>query len=387
MKKTIDEVDVSSKRVLMRVDFNVPMSDGEITDDRRIQLAIPSIKSVLSRGGSLTLMSHLGRPSGNGFEEQFTLKPVAVRLSKLLGQEVSFSDDDNTSPIILRENLRFHSGEKSGDISFAKKLAAGADIYCNDAFGTAHRSHASMVAVPEILVDKPRVAGLLLAKELQYLDHAIANVQHPFVSVLGGEKVSDKMGAIKHLLGTVDTILIGGAMAYTFLVASGVDVGKSMIEHDRIDEAKEMLDAAAKSPTEVVLPEDHVCVQEITHGTPVQTVVGSIPDGWMGVDIGTQTIATFTGRLRHSKTIVWNGPMGVFEMEPFDVGTKEVASAIASATKDGAVSIVGGGDSAAALSTFGFDGQMTHISTGGGASLQMLEGKVFSSVSLLNDDV
>jgi len=387
MKKTIEEVDVAGKRVLMRVDFNVPMFGGKITDDRRIQMAIPTMKSVLDRGGSLTLMSHLGRPSGSGFEEQFTLKPVAVRLSELLGQEVSFSDDDRTSPIILRENLRFYSSEKSGDSSFAKKLATGADIYCNDAFGTAHRSHASMVAVPEIMEGKPRVVGLLLARELQYLDHAIANAQHPFVAVLGGAKVSDKMGAIQHLLGKVDTILIGGAMAYTFLAASGTDVGKSMIEDDRIDEAKEMLDAATNSPTEVVLPEDHVCVQQITNGTPVQIVVGSIPDGWMGVDIGPQTMETFTTRLRHAKTIVWNGPMGVFEMEPFDVGTKEVASAIATATKDGAVSIVGGGDSVAALSTYGFDGQMTHISTGGGASLQMLEGKAFSSVALLDDAV
>jgi phosphoglycerate kinase len=387
MKQTIDKIDVQGKRVLMRVDFNVPMRDGIITDDRRIQLSLPSIKSVVDRGGSLTLLSHLGRPSGRGFESEYSLVPVATRLSELLGVPVSCSEDDQTSQIILRENLRFHTTEKSGDSSFAKSLIAGADIYCNDAFGTAHRNHASMVAVPEAMEGKPRVAGLLLSKELQYLDHAIANAEHPFVAVLGGAKVSDKMSAIADLLGKVDAILIGGAMAYTFLVSQGKKVGSSLVESDRVEDAKEMLLLASESTTDVLLPSDHVCGQNIKEGTSTQIIEPPIPEGWMGLDIGSETVATYSDILRNAKTIVWNGPMGVFEMNPFDRGTKQIALAIAEATEQGAVSIVGGGDTAAAVSLFGVDAQMTHISTGGGASLQMLEGKAFSSVTLLDDAV
>jgi phosphoglycerate kinase len=387
MKQTIDKIDVQGKRVLMRVDFNVPMRDGIITDDRRIQMALPSIKSVVDRGGSLTLLSHLGRPLGRGFESEYSLVPVATRLSELLGVPVSCSEDDQTSQIILRENLRFHTTEKSGDSSFAKSLIEGSDIYCNDAFGTAHRNHASMVAVPEAMEGKPRVAGLLLSKELQYLDYAIANAEHPFVAVLGGAKVSDKMSAIANLLGKVDAILIGGAMAYTFLVAQGEKVGSSLVESDRVEDAKQMLLLASESTTDVLLPSDHVCGQNIKEGTSIQIIEPPIPEGWMGLDIGSETVATYSDILRNAKTIVWNGPMGVFEMDPFDMGTKQIALAIAEATEQGAVSIVGGGDTAAAVSLFGVDAQMTHISTGGGASLQMLEGKAFSSVTLLDDDV
>ena len=385
MKQTIEQVDVAGKRVLMRVDFNVPLNNGVITDDRRIQTALPSIRSVIDRGGKLTLMSHLGRPKGEGEEPQYSLKPVALRLAELLDRPVYFGDDDQNADIVLLENVRFDVGEKTGSRMFSEKLASLGDIYCNDAFGTAHRNHASMVGVPAAMEGKPRVAGLLLASELQYLDDAIRHAEKPFVAVLGGAKVSDKMNAINHLLGKVDTILIGGAMAYTFLVANGEGVGKSLVEHDRIQEAKDMLDAAAASPTDLLLPHDHVCAQQIVHGTPVQVATESIPEGWMGLDIGPETQATYSHKLLHAKTIVWNGPMGVFETEPFDVGTRQIAEAIAKATEKGAVSIVGGGDSAAAISAFGLESQITHISTGGGASLQMLEGRSFESVGMLDN--
>ena len=387
MKKTIEDIDVNGKRVLMRVDFNVPLQDGMITDDHRIKMALPTIQSVLNRGGSLTLMSHLGRPSGTGFEQEWSLAPVATRLSELLELPVSFSDEDSTSPIVLKENVRFQAEEKNGNESFAKELARGSDIYCNDAFGTAHRNHASMVAVPRSMEGKPRVAGLLLAKELLYLDRAISHAKRPFVAVLGGAKVSDKMGAIKHLLNKVDVILIGGAMAYTFLRAIGENVGKSLVEQERVEDASEMLKAANSSTTELLLPVDHVCAQEIVQGTPVQLCTGSIPEGWMGVDIGPETTANFSHQILQAKTIVWNGPMGVFETPPFDVGTREIAKAIALATDQGATSIAGGGDSASAVTTFGLESKMSHISTGGGASLQMLEGIAFSSVALLDDAV
>jgi phosphoglycerate kinase len=385
MKQTIEQVNVSGKRVLMRVDFNVPLQNGEITDDRRIQMALPSIKSVLDRGGKLTLMSHLGRPKGEGAEPQLSLKPVAKRLCELLGRSVHFGADDPDADIVLLENLRFDVGEKSGSKKLSEKLASLGDIYCNDAFGTAHRNHASMVGVPASMQGKPRVAGLLLASELQYLDDAIQHAEKPFVAVLGGVKVSDKMNAINHLFGKVDTILIGGAMAYTFLVASGVGVGKSLVEHDRIDDAKKMIEAAAASPTNLFLPQDHICAQEIAHGTPVKVVTSPIPEGWMGLDIGPETQANYTRVLSEAKTIVWNGPMGVFETTPFDAGTHQIADAIATATTNGAVSIVGGGDSAAAIAAFNLESQITHISTGGGASLQMLEGKAFKSVEMLDN--
>jgi phosphoglycerate kinase len=348
-------------------------------------MSLPSIRSVLDRGGKVTLMSHLGRPKGEGYESQYSLKPVAKRLEELLDIPVHFGDDDPDAEIVLLENVRFDAGEKTGSKTFSEKLAMLGDIYCNDAFGTAHRNHASMVGVPQLMEGKPRVAGLLLASELQYLGDAIEHAEKPFVAVLGGIKVSDKMDAIKHLLGKVDTILIGGAMAYTFLVATGKEVGKSLVERDRIQDAKEMLDAAAASSTELRLPHDHVCAQQIAKGTSVQVTNDPIPEGWMGVDIGPETQSKYTGTLLHAKTIVWNGPMGAFETPPFDEGTRQVAEAIAKATTNGAVSIVGGGDSAAAITTFELDAQITHISTGGGASLQMLEGKSFNSVELLDN--
>jgi phosphoglycerate kinase len=387
MKKTIEQIEVAGKRVLMRVDFNVPMEGKNITDERRIRMVLPSIRSVIDRDGSLTLMSHLGRPAGNGFEQEWSLAPVAARLSELLEQPVACTDDDSTSRIVLLENLRFNKGEIDGDQKFASQLASKGDIYCNDAFGTAHRDHASMVGVPKAMKGKPRVAGILLARELQYLDHVLSNAQQPFVAVLGGSKVSDKMDAIENLIGTVDTILIGGAMSYTFLLARGEEMGNSLIEADRVNDARAMLALAATSSTEVVLPFDHICTQQIVLGSSIQVVASPIPSGWIGVDIGPETIATYTKLLKQGKTIVWNGPLGVFEIETFDLGTRQIAEAIVAATNSGATSIAGGGDTASAITAFGLEGQMTHISTGGGASLQMLEGKAFSSVELLDENV
>jgi len=387
MKQTIEDIDVTGKRVLMRVDFNVPTNNGVITDDRRIQLALPSIKNVLDRGGTLTLLSHLGRPSGRGYEEAYTLQPVATRLEELLGERVVLSDEEREARVILRENLRFHPEEKKNDDEFAKKLASEADIYCNNAFGTAHREHASMIAVPNAMLDKPKVAGMLLAKELQYLDQAIDQANRPFIAVLGGAKVSDKMGAIEHLLGKVDTILIGGAMAYTFLAAQGVEVGDSLVEDDRTEDAMSMMRIANSSTTDVLLPKDHICTQDVQVDSMTKVVTGSIPKGWMGVDIGPETIESYSKCIQGGRTIVWNGPMGIFEKKPFENGTRAIALAMATATEGGAITIVGGGDSAAAVSDFGLDTEMTHISTGGGASLQMLEGIAFSSVTLLDDAV
>ncbi len=399
-KKTIEQVDVRSKRVLMRVDFNVPLDDaGKITDDRRIQQALPTIQSILKRGGKLILTSHLGRPEGKGYEPSESLKPAANRLKELLpGVSVTFPGNDCTGPesvaavgkmrdgeVVVLENLRFHKGEKKGDDVFAAKLAAYGDIYCNDAFGTAHRKDASMYAVPKLMQGKPRVAGLLLQKELKYLSETMQSPKHPFVAVLGGAKVSDKLGAIRNLMNRVDTILIGGAMAYTFLKALGKETGSSLVDAAMLSDAASILDAAAASKTDLVLPQDHVCGKQISHMTPVQVNEENIPAGWMGLDIGPKTTAQYSQILGNAKTIVWNGPMGVFETEPFEVGTRQVADAIVRATKSGAVSIVGGGDSAAAVEAFGLADKFSHVSTGGGASLEMLEGKKFETVALLDE--
>jgi len=397
---TIDKVDVAGKRVLMRVDFNVPLDDsGAITDDRRIRLALPSIKSVIERGGKLILMSHLGRPDGKGFEPDGSLKPAADRLRELLpGVNVTLAGKDpvdadsaaavsalKNGEIIVLENLRFNPGEKKGDTGFASKLAAFGDIYCNDAFGTAHRNDASMYAVPKSMEGMPRVAGLLLERELKYLGDTLNNPAEPFVAVLGGAKVSDKLGAISNLMNKVNTILIGGAMAYTFLKALDHTVGTSLVQLGLLGKAQEIIDNAASSHTDLVLPQDHVCGKQLTHMTPVKVTQGpNIEDGWMGLDIGSKTADQFAESILAAKTIVWNGPVGAFEIEPFRVGTKMIAEAIAAATARGAVSIVGGGDTAAAVEQFGLADQMSHVSTGGGASLEMLEGKKFDSVELLD---
>jgi phosphoglycerate kinase len=286
--------------------------------------------------------------------------------------------------VVVLENLRFHAEEKTGEATFAGKLAAYGDVYCNDAFGTAHRDDASMVAVPEAMVGKPRVSGLLLARELNFLDGALSNPAHPFVAVLGGAKVSDKLGAVHNLLGRVDTILVGGAMVYTFLKVLGRKVGASLVQNDMREEAQKIIDEAAANATDLILAEDHVCGKALAHVTPVEVFETNIPGDWMGLDIGPKTTGQFNSILRRAKTIVWNGPMGAFETKPFDVGTRQVAEAIASATRGGATSVVGGGDTAAAVEAFGLADQFSHVSTGGGASLELLEGRRFRSVDLLD---
>ena len=392
-KKTIDQVDVAGKRVLMRVDFNVPLDDHQtITDDRRIRMALPSIRSVIDRGGRLILMSHLGRPKGDGGDAKFSLRPTAERLGELLGKPIAFADDTAgpetaaeagnlaDGEVLVLENLRFHPGEKKGDSEFAGKLAAMADIYCNDAFGTCHREDASMVAVPLAMEGKPRVVGHLVAKEIAYLSDAISNPERPFVAILGGAKVSEKINVINNLLGICDAVLIGGAMAYTFSLAQGGQVGNSLVEKDKVDLAKELI---ATGGEKLQLPVDTHCGDAFSGDCNKQMVAaGEIPDGFEGLDIGPETAKRFSALVADAKTVVWNGPMGVFEMPPFDAGTKAVAQAIAGSH---ATSIIGGGDSAAAIEQFGLAESVSHVSTGGGASLAMLEGQSFPAVDLLDE--
>ncbi len=392
-KKTIDEVDVAGKTVLMRVDFNVPLDNQQtITDDRRIRMALPSIQSVTDRGGRLILMSHLGRPKGDAGDSKFSLRPAAARLAELLGKPVAFATDTigpeatqqagtlGDGDVLVLENLRFNAGEKQGDAEFAGKLAAMADIYCNDAFGTCHREDASMVAVPQAMQGKPRVVGYLVAREIAYLSDAIANPKRPFVAILGGAKVSDKINVIKNLLGICDAVLIGGAMAYTFSLAKGGQVGGSLVEKDKVELAKELI---ASGGDKLHLPVDTHCGDAFSGDCNKQVVAaGEIPDGFEGLDIGPETAKRYAALMANAKTVVWNGPMGVFEMPPFDAGTKAVAQAIAGSD---ATSIIGGGDSAAAIEQLGFADAVSHVSTGGGASLAMLEGHCFPAVDLLDD--
>ena len=394
-KKTIADVDVAGKTVLMRVDFNVPLDkELQITDDRRIVMALDSIKSVVDRQGKLILVSHLGRPEGKDAAEdaKYSLKPTAASLSSLLGKPVAFAADTvgpeaekavaalEPGGVVILENLRFNKGEKKGDAEFAGKLAGFADIYCNDAFGTCHRTDASMVAVPEAMAGKPKVVGFLVGREIQYLTDAISNPERPFVAILGGAKVSDKINVINNLLGICDQVIIGGAMAYTFSLAKGGKVGKSLVEPDKVELAKELI---AKAGDKLVLPIDTHCGDDFNSNCNKQVVAaGEIPDGFEGLDIGPESAKLFADIVRSAKTVVWNGPMGVFEMPPFDEGTKAVAQAIADSS---AISIIGGGDSAAAVQQLGFADQVSHVSTGGGASLAMLEGQKFAAVDLLDE--
>jgi phosphoglycerate kinase len=397
-KKTIADVDPRGKRVLMRVDFNVPLDDaGNITDDRRIEMALPSIKSVLDRGGRLVLMSHLGRPEGKGPEAKYSLKPCVERLGRFLNRPVQFAADTvgpdadakvaalADGQVLILENVRFNKGEKKGDPEYANKLAGYGDVYCNDAFGTAHRTEGSMYAVPMAMkaAGKPCVVGFLVEKEIKYLKDAISNPRRPFVAILGGKKVSDKIQVIENLLTVCDKVLIGGAMAYTFSLAQGGKTGKSLVEADKVDLARDLLKAGQGK---LLLPIDTHCADDFKADASKKVVdAGQIPEGFEGLDIGPRSARLFADTIQAAKTIVWNGPMGVFEMPPFDEGTKAVATAVASASRKSAVSIVGGGDSAAAVEQLGFADKVTHVSTGGGASLEMLEGKKFQSVEILDE--
>ena len=392
-KKTIMDVDVAGKKILLRCDFNVPQdkATGEITSDKRIVAALPTIRYLLDRGAAVIACSHLGKPKGE-WKERLSLVPVAKRLSELLGQEVIFAKDIvgedakakaaalQGGQIMLLENLRFDPREEKNDPSFAEELASMAELYVSDAFGTVHRAHASTAGVAAYL---PAVSGLLVAKELEVMGGALNNPKRPFVAVLGGAKVSDKIGVINNLLDKADTIIIGGGMAYTFAKAQGGSIGKSLCEEDKLDYAREMIAKAEKNGVKLLLPSDTMAADDFSNDANRQVVsTMAIPDGWEGMDIGPDTIRTFCDAVKGAGTVVWNGPMGVFEFENFAAGTRAMAQALADS---GAITIVGGGDSAAAVEQMGFADKITHISTGGGASLEFLEGLELPGVACLLD--
>jgi phosphoglycerate kinase len=390
-KMTIKDINLKDKAVLVRADFNVPQDENlNITDDTRIGATLPTIKYILQNGArKIILMSHLGRPDGK-VVAKYSLKPVAQRLRELLGEPVLALNDcvgDNIKreidaakeKIILLENLRFHAEEEANDANFAKQLASLADIFVNDAFGTAHRAHASTEGVAHYL---KAAAGFLLEKEIQYLGNAVSNPQRPFMVILGGAKVSDKIGVIENLLPKCDTILIGGGMAYTFLKAQGMTIGNSKLEKDKLDLAKSILVKASSLKKEILLPIDHLVVDNILPEAKTEVVGENIPEGKIAVDIGPKTIKLFQDKLKSAKTIVWNGPLGIFEMEPFSKGTQEIAGFISTLK---ATTIIGGGDTAAAVAKFKLEDKMTHISTGGGASLEFLEGKTLPGIAALTD--
>lgn len=391
-KATVRDVDVKGKRVLVRVDFNVPMNaEREITDDTRIKAALPTIRYLVDHGARVILASHLGRPKGKPTDE-FRMDPVARRLSELLGKPVlklneCVGDEVKAAVVAMRdgdvvllENLRFHAEEEANDEGFAKALADLADIYVNDAFGTAHRAHASTAGVARFL---PAVAGFLMEKEIEVMGKALADPERPFVAILGGAKVKDKVGVVRNLLDKVDTLMIGGGMAYTFLKAQGFEVGQSILEADKIDLARELMDKAKARGVRFMLPSDVVIADRFAEDAKTRVVpVDQIPPDWQALDIGPETVQTFAKEIAGARTVVWNGPMGVFEMKPFAEGTRGVAKALAESK---AVTIVGGGDSAAALEEMGFADKVTHVSTGGGASLEFLEGKELPGVAVLKD--
>jgi len=390
-KKTVRDADLKNKKVIMRADFNVPLKEGNITDDTRIQAALPTIKYILEqKGASLILMTHLGRPKGEGFEPSFSLKPIALRLSELLGKEVKMAPDCvgsevealasglGAGDVLLLENLRFHKAETKNDPAFAKQLANLADVYVNDAFGTAHRAHASTEGIAH---DLPAYAGFLIEKEIKFLGEVVENPQKPFVAIIGGAKVSTKISVLENLLPKVDTFVIGGGMAYTFLKVQGHSIGKSLVEEDYMDTAKSLLDKAAEKGVEIILPEDHVVAGEFSETAAAENVDNiNIPEGKMAMDIGPKTEAKIIDRIMKAKTIIWNGPMGVFEFAAFAKGTLNVANAVADSS---ATSVVGGGDSVAAVNKFGLASKIDHVSTGGGASLEFLEGKVLPGIDAL----
>lgn len=393
MKKSIADINVKSKRCLVRCDFNVPIDNNkQITDDNRIVAALPTIKYLIEKGAKIILCSHLGRPKGK-FNMEFSLQPVANRLSQLLAVQVKMASDvigDNAkllsgnlkdSEVMLLENLRFHAEEEANDAGFSKQLASFADIYVNDAFGTAHRAHASTEGVSHYVKDS--VSGFLIAKELDIMGGALNNPKRPFMAILGGSKVSDKIGVISNLLTKVDTLLIGGGMAYTFIKAMGGNVGNSLCELDKIELAQQLMATAKANKVKLLLPVDSVVADKFSNDANFKTIdSNNIPDGYMGLDIGAKAINEYCNAIASAKTIIWNGPMGVFEMSNFSNGTFKIAQAIASSN---AISIVGGGDSAAAVINMGFADRVTHISTGGGASLEFLEGLVLPGIDCLNN--
>jgi len=397
-KKTLSSLnpaDLAGKKVFVRVDFNVPQDEsGTITDDTRIRAALPTINYLISAGAKVILASHLGRPKG--VTESLRLNPVAVRLSELLGKPVIKCDDCigetvaqavtgmANGDVLLLENVRFYAEEEKNNPEFAQKLAEPADLYVNDAFGAAHRAHASTEGVTKFL--KPAVAGFLLDRELQYLSGAVDQPQRPLAAIIGGSKVSSKIGVIENLLDKVDKLLIGGGMIFTFFKAQGLSVGKSLVEEDKLELATALTAKAKVKGVQFLLPTDVVVADAFKPDANSQTVsVDRIPDGWMGLDIGPDSIATFQAALADCKTVIWNGPMGVFEFDQFAVGTEAIARTLADLTAKGAVTIIGGGDSVAAVEKVGVSSQMSHISTGGGASLELLEGKVLPGIAALDD--
>ncbi|MBU2493675.1 MAG: phosphoglycerate kinase [Bacteroidetes bacterium] len=395
-KLSIEDLELKGKKVLVRVDFNVPLDENlKITDDIRIVSALPTIKKIIDEGGKAILMSHLGRPKGEK-KTEFSLKPAALRLSELLDKDVRFAPDcvgDEVKAIVsglkngdvlLLENLRFHNAETKNDPEFSKQLAELGDIYVNDAFGSAHRAHASTEGVTKYI--DICASGYLMQKELEFLGKAIANPERPFTAILGGAKISGKIDVIENLLPKVDTLIIGGGMAYTFIKAMDYDIGKSLLEEDRINMAKNILEKAENSAVKFLLPTDVVIADEFSNDSPKQTVdIDMIPSDKMGMDIGKKTTGIFVEEILNSKTIIWNGPMGVFEFDNFAAGTNAVAKALVEATEKGAVTIIGGGDSAAAIKKAGLADKVSHVSTGGGASLEFLEGKQLPGVIALTD--
>ncbi len=393
-KLTVRDFDPAGKRVLVRVDFNVPIEDGQVKDDTRIRAAIPTIEYLAKRGAIVILMSHLGRPNGKVIESA-RLRPVAERLSALLrirvpctGDALGIGTQDalgrmKPGQVILLENLRFHSAEENDDPEFAKALAAYGDVYVNDAFGTAHRAHASTVGVAKLL---PAYAGLLMEKEIANLSGLLDSPARPFAAVIGGAKVSGKMAVLEHLMDRVDSVVIGGGMANTFLVAQGMSVGKSLLERDRVEDARRILDTAERQGVAILLPTDIVVAKEVTRGAEHKIVpVHKIPNSWSAVDVGPQSVAAFEAALESAKTIVWNGPLGVFEVPTFGDGTRAMARYLAQRADDGATVVVGGGDSVAAVEELKLAERFTHVSTGGGASLEFLEGRELPGIAVLQD--